>query len=138
MAAVAAAANELDVTYVGSTSLTIKTDDGTAVRSGATLPAGSYLIVVYDENDANPDFRINGPGISISSGLNTAMGMGNAFPLGPFTSRRADLPDRGREHARLARSRPASLAGSGSSNPAGARTRPAPRGARVRSLGRRQ
>jgi len=83
-AAAAMAANELDVTYVGSTSLTIKADDGTVVRSGATLPAGSYLIVVYDENDANPDFRINGPGISISSGLNTAMGMGNAFPLGPF------------------------------------------------------
>jgi len=83
-AAAAMAANELDVTYVGSTSLTIKADDGTVVRSGATLPAGSYLIVVYDESDANPDFRINGPGISISSGLNTAMGMGNAFPLGPF------------------------------------------------------
>ena len=55
------------------------------MRSGATLPAGSYLVVVYNENDTNPDFRINGPGISVSSGLNTAMGMGDAFPLGPYT-----------------------------------------------------
>src|SRR5712675_648819 len=43
----------LTVTYVGTSSLQVRLADGTSVRSGATIPAGSYQVLVDDADYTN-------------------------------------------------------------------------------------
>ena len=79
----------LTITYVSPTSLQVTLADGTVVKSGGTIPAGSYLVLVYDPaagGDANPNTTINGPGVGLSSNLNST-GMGIDYPstFGPYT-----------------------------------------------------
>jgi hypothetical protein len=77
----------LNVTYIGSSSLQVRLGDGTAVRSGGTIPAGSYQVLVDDPDDANPSFRMTGPGVSIiNNDLNSSgMGIDRPATFGPFT-----------------------------------------------------
>jgi hypothetical protein len=82
-----AAAAELDVTYNSPTSLSVKIAGGGAVASGSTIPAGSYTVIVYDAGvDTNPHLTISGPGVSLSTDLNsTGMGIDQTAPFGPYT-----------------------------------------------------
>jgi hypothetical protein len=82
-----AAAAELDVTYNSPTSLSVKIAGGGAVTSGSTIPAGSYNVIVYDAGvDMNPHLTISGPGVSLSSDLNSSgMGIDQTAPFGPYT-----------------------------------------------------
>lgn len=75
---VAYTANSLKVTYNGS-----------AVSNGTVIPAGTYQVNVSDDpnsGDQNPNFTINGPGVSYSSNLDsTGMGIDGESGFGPFT-----------------------------------------------------
>jgi hypothetical protein len=77
----------MTITYVTPTSLQVKLGDGTVVRSGSAIPAGSYSVLVYDDGeDANPKLAINGPGVSVSTDLNsTGMGIDAPWMGGPYT-----------------------------------------------------
>jgi len=76
----------LNVTYIGSASLSVKLGDGTVVRSGTVIPAGSYSITVDDPDYTNPKFTMSGPGVNISSDLNsTGMGIDRPATFGPYT-----------------------------------------------------
>jgi hypothetical protein len=72
----------------GGQSLTVKLSTGqTIAPGGGSVPAGSYQVLVYDQNDnMNPQFVMSGPGVSINSNLNTT-GMGLDIPeaFGPYT-----------------------------------------------------
>jgi hypothetical protein len=75
----------LTVTYIGSSSLQVRLADGTAVRSGGTIPAGSYQVLVDDADYTNPKFTMNGPGVNISSDLNSSgMGIDRPAFFGPY------------------------------------------------------
>ena len=79
-------ADVLAVTYIGSTSLQVRAPDGTTVRSGGTLPAGSYQVQVDDPDYTNPKFQISGPGVNVSDDLDsTGMGIDRPAYLGPYT-----------------------------------------------------
>jgi hypothetical protein len=79
-------AGTLQITYVGTSSLQVKLGDGTSVPSGGTIPAGSYQVLVDDPDDTNPRFTMSGPGVSISSDLNsTGMGIDRPAMFGPYT-----------------------------------------------------
>jgi hypothetical protein len=75
----------INVVYTTS-SLQVKTDTGTVISSGTTIQAGSYTIQVYDSGDfPNPKFSMTGPGVSVSSDLNsTGMGIDVPSTFGPF------------------------------------------------------
>jgi hypothetical protein len=79
----------IDVTYTTPTSLQVTLADGTPVRAGSVIPAGSYTVDVKDDPDAgdlNPDFTITGPGVNVSNNLDsTGMGIDGLSVLGPFT-----------------------------------------------------
>ena len=68
-AAARADALTINVFYPTATSLQVKLSDGTAVNAGSAIPAGSYQVLVYDAtgDDANPNFKMSGPGVSIAS-----------------------------------------------------------------------
>jgi hypothetical protein len=72
----------------GGKTLTVKLSTGqTIAPGGGSVPAGSYQVLVYDQNDnMNPNFVMSGPGVSINSNLNTT-GMGLDIPetFGPYT-----------------------------------------------------
>jgi hypothetical protein len=79
-------ADVLAVTYIGSTSLQVRAPDGSTVRSGGTLPAGSYQVQVDDPDYTSPKFQITGPGVNVSDDLNsTGMGIDRPAYLGPYT-----------------------------------------------------
>ena len=75
----------INVVYT-TNSLQLKTDAGAVISSGTTIPAGSYTIQVYDSGDfPNPKFSMTGPGVSVSSDLNsTGMGIDVPSTFGPF------------------------------------------------------
>ncbi len=75
----------INVVYTTS-SLQLKTDSGAVISSGTTIPAGSYTIQVYDSGDfPSPKFSMTGPGVSVSSDLNsTGMGIDVPSTFGPF------------------------------------------------------
>jgi hypothetical protein len=75
----------INVVYTTNT-LQVKTDSGVVISSGTTIPAGSYTIQVYDSGDfPNPKFSMTGPGVSVSSDLNsTGMGIDVPSTFGPF------------------------------------------------------
>ena len=76
------------VTYTSSKSIQVKLSDGTVVGAGTPVPAGSYTVLVYDDPGTypNPKFTINGPGVALSSDLNsTGMGLDEPATLGPVT-----------------------------------------------------
>jgi hypothetical protein len=76
----------LTVTYIGSSSLQVRLADGTTVRSGATIPAGSYQVLVDDADYTNPKFVMTGPGVNISSDLNSSgMGIDRPAFFGPYS-----------------------------------------------------
>jgi hypothetical protein len=76
----------LTVTYIGTSSLQVRLGDGTTVRSGASIPAGSYQVIVDDADYTNPKFTMNGPGVNISSDLNSSgMGIDRPAFFGPYT-----------------------------------------------------
>jgi hypothetical protein len=76
----------LQVTYIGTSSLQVRLGDGTTVRSGGTIPAGSYQVLVDDADYTNPKFTMTGPGVSISSDLNSSgMGIDRPAFFGPYT-----------------------------------------------------
>jgi uncharacterized membrane protein YgcG len=64
----------LTVRYVGCTGMS---------GSPSPLPAGSYSVLVYDDDNCNASFTLTGPGVSLSSDLNST-GMGIDHPAGPF------------------------------------------------------
>jgi hypothetical protein len=73
----------LSVSYIGTTSLQVRAPDGTTVRSGGTLAAGSYQLQVDDPDFPNPKFQMSGPGVNVSSDLNsTGMGIDRPAYLG--------------------------------------------------------
>jgi hypothetical protein len=74
----------INVIYTTST-IQIKTDSGTVISAGTVIPAGSYTIQVYDSGDfPNPDFTMSGPGVNVSSNLNsTGMGIDVPSTVGP-------------------------------------------------------
>jgi hypothetical protein len=75
----------LMVTYVGSSSLQVSIGNGAAVASGSTIPAGSYQLLVDDPDDTNPNFIMTGPGVNISSNLNSSgMGIDRPAFFGPY------------------------------------------------------
>jgi hypothetical protein len=77
--------NTLQVIYVGSSSLQLRLGDGTVVSPGGTVPAGSYQILVDDADYTTPQFTMSGPGVSISSNLNsTGMGIDRPATFGPY------------------------------------------------------
>jgi hypothetical protein len=77
--------SSLQVTYVGTSSLQLVLN-GSAVGAGATVPAGSYTILVDDADYTTPRFVMTGPGVSINSDLNsTGMGIDRPATFGPFT-----------------------------------------------------
>jgi mucin-19 len=81
-------ATTINVFYnTGGNSLTVKLSTGqTIAPGGGSVPAGSYQVLVYDQNDnMNPQFVMSGPGVSINSNLNTT-GMGLDIPetFGPY------------------------------------------------------
>jgi hypothetical protein len=79
-------ADVLAVTYIGSTSLQVRAPDGSTIRSGGTLPAGSYQVQVDDPDYTSPKFQITGPGVNVSDDLNsTGMGIDRPAYLGPYT-----------------------------------------------------
>jgi hypothetical protein len=83
-----AAGTTLNIVYTSARSVQVKLSDGTAVGPGSPLPAGSYTVLVYDDpgTDPNPKLTINGPGVAVSSDLNsTGMGIDQPATLGPFT-----------------------------------------------------
>ncbi len=69
----------LNVTYIGSTSLQVRLGDGSTVRSGGSVPAGTYQMLVEDDDYATPNFKMSGPGVNISSNLDSS-GMGIDHP----------------------------------------------------------
>jgi hypothetical protein len=75
----------INVVY-SSSSVTVSVVGGSSVGNGTTIPAGSYTIQVYDGGDwPNPKFTMSGPGVSVSSDLNsTGMGIDNPSTFGPF------------------------------------------------------
>jgi hypothetical protein len=77
---------ELNVIYTSVPSLQVKLD-GDVIRSGGSLPAGSYMVLVYDDGDyTTPRFTMSGPGVSVNSDLNsTGMGIDAPSFFGPFT-----------------------------------------------------
>jgi len=76
----------LTVTYIGTTSLQVRAPDGSIIRSGGTLPAGTYQVQVDDPDYTNPNFQMSGPGVNVTDDLNSS-GMGIDRPrfLGSFT-----------------------------------------------------
>ena len=95
----------INVVYTTNT-LQVKTDSGVVISSGTTIPAGSYTIQVYDSGDfPNPKFSMTGPGVSVSSDLNsTGMGIDVPSTFGPFnlpmnSSSRSRTPTWARRHA---------------------------------------
>jgi hypothetical protein len=82
------ASSTLDITYTSAKSLQVKLSDGTVAGSGTLVPAGTYMVLVYDDpgTDPNPKLTINGPGVAVSSDLNsTGMGIDQPATLGPYT-----------------------------------------------------
>jgi hypothetical protein len=77
---------ELNVIYTSVPSLQVKLE-GDVIRSGGSIPAGSYMVLVYDDGDyTTPRFTMNGPGVSVNSDLNsTGMGIDAPSFFGPFT-----------------------------------------------------
>ena len=73
------------VSYIGTTSLQV-TGPGGVIRSGGTLPAGSYQVQVDDPDFTNPKFQLSGPGVNVSDDLDsTGMGIDRPRFLGPYT-----------------------------------------------------
>jgi hypothetical protein len=85
-AAVRVDPTELYVNYTAPTTVQV-TVGGTIVRSGGSIPAGLYTVIVYDDGyNSNPRFAMSGPGVSINSDLNsTGMGVDGVSTFGPYT-----------------------------------------------------
>ena len=64
----------LTVTYVGCTGMRV---------SPNPLPAGSYTVLVYDDDNCKASFSLTGPGVNLTSDLDST-GMGIDHPAGPF------------------------------------------------------
>src|SRR6478752_5474029 len=64
----------LTVTYVGCTGMRV---------SPNPVPAGSYSVLVYDDDNCKANFSLSGPGVSFTSDLDST-GMGIDHPAGPF------------------------------------------------------
>ena len=74
----------LDITYTSGGGLEVATGSGTAVTSGTTIPAGSYLVDVSDPDvDMIPNLTINGPGVSLSTNLGMEVDQPQTF--GPYS-----------------------------------------------------
>ena len=70
------------VEYIESSSLQFQDANGNPIKS---LAAGSYQVLVDDPDDSNPMFTMNGPGVSVSSNLNSSgMGIDRPAFFGPF------------------------------------------------------
>ena len=85
----AAAGTTINVFYTSPTSIQVSLSDGTAVNAGSTIPAGSYQVLVYDNDnyDTSPKFTMSGPGVSIPANNLNSTGMGIDLPttFGPFS-----------------------------------------------------
>jgi hypothetical protein len=70
----ARAEGTLTVRYVGCTGMTVTPNPP---------PAGSTSVLVYDDDNCNASFSLSGPGVSLTTDLNST-GMGIDHPAGPF------------------------------------------------------
>ena len=78
----------LTITYTTPTSLQVTLSDGTVVKSGSVVPAGSYELHVLDNEvtgDQVPNLKISGPGVSFANSLNEGMGIPAEQTFGPYT-----------------------------------------------------
>ena len=77
---------EMYVNYTGPTTVQI-TVGGSIIRTGGSVPAGLYTVLVYENGyNSTPRFTMTGPGVSISSDLNsTGMGVDGVSAFGPYT-----------------------------------------------------
>jgi hypothetical protein len=82
----ARAANPVLLVTYTATSFQAALGDGTPIRNGAAVPAGSYDVQVKDDpntGDQNPNFTLSGPGVNVVSDLNsTGMGIDGLSALG--------------------------------------------------------
>ena len=70
----AAVDGTVTVTYVGCTGMRV---------SPNPVPAGSYNVLVYDDDNCKASFSLSGPGVNLTSDLDST-GMGIDHPAGPF------------------------------------------------------
>ena len=77
---------ELYVSYTGANIVQVMLA-GQVIRSGGSIPAGTYVVLVYDDGyNATPRFLMSGPGVNISSDLNSSgMGIDGVSTFGPYT-----------------------------------------------------
>jgi hypothetical protein len=76
----------LSVYYVGTSSLRASLDDGSAVTNGRVIAPGSYMVLVWDADYTTPRFTITGPGVNVTTDLNsTGMGLDAPHYIGPLT-----------------------------------------------------
>jgi hypothetical protein len=76
----------LSVFYVGTSSIRASLDDGSAVTNGRVIPPGSYMVLVDDPDYPTPRFTITGPGVNVSTNLDsTGMGIDRPYYIGPLT-----------------------------------------------------
>ncbi len=87
-AAAPADSASLTITYTTPTSLGVMLADGTPVKTGSVVPAGSYMVYVKDDpntGDLSPNITISGPGVSLSNNLNSSgMGIDGISSFGPY------------------------------------------------------
>jgi hypothetical protein len=76
---------EIAVFYLGG-DLQVKVG-GAVIRSGGSIPAGSYMVLIYDDEYPMPDFQLTGPGVSIRTDMNSGQMGGLITPtvLGPYS-----------------------------------------------------
>jgi len=75
---------DLNIFYTTAKTFQLKLDSGAIVSS---IPAGSYTVLVFDDasTDPTPAFVMSGPGVSITSDLDsTGMGIDTPTSFGPF------------------------------------------------------
>src|SRR5262249_30059083 len=85
-AAVRVDPTELYVNYTGTNAVQV-TVGGQVIRSGGSIPAGLYTVLVYVNGyNESPRFLMSGPSVSINDNLNsTGMGVDGVSTFGPYT-----------------------------------------------------
>src|SRR5262249_43883313 len=77
---------ELYVNYIGTNTVQV-TVNGTIIRSGGTIPAGAYTVIVaVNGYNDSPRFLMSGPSVNVNDDLNPGgMGVPGVVTFGPYT-----------------------------------------------------